>query len=69
MESLIILLIYVTSAYYSYTMAEERGRSAIGYALSSLFFTWLIPLFLFIVGRTDAKVMEMTLEAIDRNTD
>ncbi len=69
MENFIIIAIFATSFYLSYTMAEVRGRNGMGYGFASCLLLLLVPFFLLIIGKSDAKVMEDVLEAIDRNTD
>lgn len=57
MEDLIVIALYAFFIWWSYKLAEDRGRNGVGYAVAAILFSWLVPVFLFIIGNTAEKAL------------
>lgn len=55
MELFIILLVVGLIAWLNAYLAEQRGRSAVGWAIGGILFGLLSTILLLILGTTDAK--------------
>lgn len=55
MELLIILIVAGLIAWLNYSLAEQRGRSAVGWAIAGFIFGLLSTLLLLILGTTEEK--------------
>lgn len=55
MELLIILIVAGLIAWLNYSLAEQRGRSAVGWAISGFVFGLLSTLLLLVLGTTAEK--------------
>lgn len=55
---LIILLSVALVAWLNWYLAEQRGRSTIGWAIAGVLFGLLSTLLLLVLGTTDAKLTD-----------
>ena len=73
MELFFYILFAGLFAYIAYSMAEKRGRNALGYAISAILFPpFLVWILLWLLGdlvKEDETVAEVVAETIENNNE
>ena len=63
MDAIVFIIVIALIAWLNHYLAEQRGRNAVGWAVAGVIFGLLSTILLLILGKTEARQVELYKKA------